>query len=217
MHRDSILFLLFNGLFALMTEQSPAQDDPIFNFDDFCNLIAPLGAINSPSELHGLLCGKLSGGAELSEIRWLLDAVEFLDFTQAPDERVREALTNLYHISVQQLRDGFGLKLLLPDDDTDLSQRTATLGQWCYGFLTGFGSAGKTDRVLDEDAEDSLRDLAAIAHIAVEDGDESDEADYMEVSEYVRQVAASLFLEFAAQTNKVSNDAIAASASDQIH
>lgn len=190
---------------------------PSLNFDDFCNLIAPLGAINSPSELHGLLCGKLSGGAELSETRWLLDAVEFLDFTQAPDEKVREALTNLYHQTLQQLRDGFGLRLLLPDDDSDLSQRTATLGQWCYGFLTGFGSAGKTERILTEEAEDSLRDLAAIAHIAVEDGDESDEADYMEVTEYVRQVAASLFLEYAAQTNKASTDSIAIPASDQIH
>jgi uncharacterized protein len=216
MHRDSILLLFIYRLFVLMTEQSLAQN-PFVNFDDFCNLLAPLGAINSPSELHGLLCGKLSGGAELTEIRWLLDAVEFLDFTQAPDERVREALTNLYHVSVQQLRDGFGLQLLLPDDDTDLSQRTATLGQWCYGFLTGFGSAGKTGRVLNEEAEDGLRDLAAISQIAVEDGDESDEADYMEVSEYVRQVAASLFLEYAAQTNKASEDAIAAPASDQIH
>jgi uncharacterized protein YgfB (UPF0149 family) len=216
MHRDSILLLFIYRLFALMTEQSLAQN-PFVNFDDFCNLLAPLGAINSPSELHGLLCGKLSGGAELTEIRWLLDAVEFLDFTQAPDERVREALTNLYHVSMQQLRDGFGLQLLLPDDDTDLSQRTATLGQWCYGFLTGFGSAGKTGRVLTEEAEDGLRDLAAISQIAVEDGDESDEADYMEVTEYVRQVAASLFLEYAAQTNKASDDAIAAPASDQIH
>ena len=198
-----------------MTEQSLAPT--AINFDDFCNLIAPLGAINSPSELHGLLCGKLSGGAELTEIRWLLDAVEFLDFTQAPDAKVREALTNLYHISVHQLRDGFGLTLLLPDDDSELSQRTATLGQWCYGFLTGFGSAGKTDRILAEDAEDGLRDLAAISQIAIEDGDESHEADYMEVTEYVRQVAVSLFLEYAAQTNKVSDTATAAPASDQIH
>jgi len=189
--------------------------EPI-NFDDFCNLIVPLGAINSPSELHGLLCGKLSGGAELSEVRWLLDAVEFLDFTQAPDEKVRDALTRLYHLSLQQLRDGFGLQLLLPDD-TDLRQRTAALGQWCYGFLTGFGSAGKTDRLLNEDAEDSLRDLAAISQIAIEDGDESDEADYVEVTEYIRQVAASLFLEYAIQTHRASDSAVAAPASNQIH
>ena len=201
-----------------MNEQHPEQEfAPTLNFDDFCNLIAPLGAINSPSELHGLLSGKLSGGAELTETRWLLDAVEFLDFTQAPDEKVREALTSLYHETLQQLRDGFGLKLLLPDDDTDLSQRTATLGQWCYGFLTGFGSAGKNERVLTEEAEEGLRDLAAISQIAVEDGDESDEADYMEVTEYVRQVAASLFLEYAAQTNKASSDSVAVPASNHVH
>ena len=199
-----------------MTDQNTATDIQL-NFDDLCNLLAPLGTINSPAELHGLLCGKLSGGAELSEIHWLLDAVEFLDFTQAPDETVRAALTRLYHSSLQQLRDGFGLYLLLPDDDADLSQRTATLGQWCYGFLTGFGSVEAKDRVLSEESEDGLRDLAAIAHIQVEDGDESDEADYMEVTEYVRQVAASLFLEYAATTNKASDSAIPAPASDQIH
>ena len=71
-----------------MNEQHPEQEfAPTLNFDDFCTLIAPLGAINSPSELHGLLSGKLSGGAELTETRWLLDAVEFLDFTQAPTKK----------------------------------------------------------------------------------------------------------------------------------
>lgn len=195
-------------------------DDPIvsaLNFDELCDLLVPLGTINSPAELHGLLCGKLSGGAELSETRWLLDAVEFLDFTQAPDEHIRTVLTQLYHITSEHLRDGFGLKLLLPDDDSDLSQRTAALGQWCYGFLTGFGSAGKTDRHITEEAEEGLRDLAAIAHIAVEDGDESDEADYVQVTEYVRMLAASLYLEYAAETHKASADAIAAPASNQIH
>jgi hypothetical protein len=39
----------------------------------------------------------------------------------------------------------------------------------------------------------------------------------MEVTEYVRQLAASLFLEYAAQTNKASDDAIAAPASNQVH
>lgn len=196
-------------------------DSPLLaalSFDDLCNLLAPLGTINSPAELHGLLCGKLSGGAPLSETQWLFDAVEFLDFTQAPDERVRVALTNLYHISIDQLRDGFSLKLLLPDDETLLSERTASLGQWCYGFLTGFGSAGKADRILTEEAEDGLRDLAAIAQIAVEDSeDDNEEADYMEVSEYVRMLAASLYLEYAADEYKSIAPASRAPASGQLH
>lgn len=191
---------------------------PPLNFDELCDLLVPLGTINSPSELHGLLCGKLCGGAQLSEVHWLLDAVEFLDFTQAPDERVRNALTQLYQTSLTQLGDGFSLKLMLPDDEVELSQRTAALGQWCYGFLTGFGSAGKADRVLTDDVEDGLRDLAAIAQIAIEDGeDDADEADFAEVSEYVRMLAASLFLEFGAEALQAAKATIAPPSSDQIH
>jgi uncharacterized protein len=200
-----------------MTESlsSPA---PILTFDDFCTLLAPLGTINSPAELHGLLCGKLSGGATLTETAWLLDAVEFLDFTQAPNEHVRLALTQLYQASIEQLRDGFGLKLLLPEDDTEFSQRTASLGQWCYGFLTGFGSAGKSGRVMTAEAEEGLRDLAAIAHVAVEDSEgDADEADYMEVSEYVRMLAASLYLEYAADEAKRFDPASRAPVSGKVH
>jgi yecA family protein len=191
---------------------------PVLTFDDLCNLLVPLGTINSPAELHGLLCGKLSGGAELSEVHWLLDAVEFLDFTQAPDETIRAALVQLYQTTIVQLRDGFGLTLLLPEDDIDLSQRTAALGQWCYGFLTGFGSAGTAGRVMTEEAEEGLRDLAAIAQIAIEDGDdESDEADYMEVTEYIRMLAASLYLEYSADGKKKADIKVTAPKSTQIH
>jgi uncharacterized protein YgfB (UPF0149 family) len=197
---------------------SDLTQTPNLTFDDLCNLLVPLGTINSPSELHGLLCGKLSGGAELSEVRWLLDAVEFLDFTQAPDESVRAALVQLYQTTQIQLRDGFGLTLLLPEDDIDLSQRTAALGQWCYGFLTGFGSAGTTGRVMTEEAEDGLRDLAAISQIAVEDGDsESDETDYVEVTEYIRMLAASLYLEYSAEGKKNADIKVTAPASNQVH
>jgi uncharacterized protein len=200
-----------------MTE-SLASPPPLLTFDDFSKLLAPLGTINSPAELHGLLCGKLSGGATLTETAWLLDAVEFLDFTQAPNEEVRHALTHLYQVSAEQLHDGFGLVLLLPQENATLSQRTAALGQWCYGFLTGFGSAGKADRVMNAESEEGLRDLAAIAQVAVEDSeDESDEADYVEVSEYIRLLAASLYLEYAADETKPIDPARRAPASGNLH
>jgi uncharacterized protein YgfB (UPF0149 family) len=73
--------------------------------------------------------------------------------------------------------------------------------------------------VLSAEGEESLRDLAAIAQIATDTDVETEdqESDYMEVCEYVRQVAASLFLDYGAQIHKASATAMAAPASDQIH
>lgn len=179
-------------------------DLPSPNFDDLCNLLMPLGALNSPAELHGLLYGKLCGGESLTETRWLLDAVEFLDFTQAPDESVRNVLSQLYHEALVKLQDeSLGINLLLPDDETEITHRLSALGQWCYGFLTGFGSAGIADRdQLSEEAEEMLQDFAFIAQIDA-DTEESDhlEADYMEVTEYLRMAAVSLYLEFAPEAD----------------
>src|SRR5690554_3290071 len=127
-------------------------------FDELANSLLPLGTLNSPSELQGLLCGKLCGGAELTEVNWLLDAVEFLDFTQAPDESIRDLLSRLYHATRAQLRSDFALQLMLPDDDTEMVQRLDALSQWCHGFLTGFGSAGAKQE-LSEDARETLEDL----------------------------------------------------------
>lgn len=170
---------------------------PSVQFDELANSLLPLGTLNSPSELQGLLCGKLCGGVPLTEVNWLLEAVEFLDFTQAPDESIRDLLSRLYAVTRAQLRDDFALVLMLPDDDTDMDERLAALSQWCHGFLTGFGSAG-AKKELSEDARDTLEDLAALVQVTIDEDDATEaEADYMEVTEYVRMAAASLYDEFA--------------------
>lgn len=166
---------------------------PAIDFDELANGLIPLGTLNSPSELQGLLCGKLCGGADLSEIAWLFEAVEFLDFTQAPDDATRELLSRLFFATRAQLAGEFGLKLMLPDDDTAMEERLSALSQWCHGFLTGFGSVGVKES-LSEEARDALTDFASIVQISADD--ESDEADYAEVTEYVRLSASALFYEF---------------------
>jgi uncharacterized protein len=188
-----------------------ASENPVISlrFDDLANLLLPLGTLNSPSELHGLLCGKLAGGARLTEISWLLAAVEFLDFTQAPDESVRAALSALFHSTREQLRGSFELKMMLPDDDYGLAERVSALSQWCHGFLTGFGSVEVSGtREINEDVEDTLHDFASIVQIQA-DGDEDEpsaEADYMEVTEYVRMAASGLFLEFGAEAAEADSE-----------
>ncbi len=169
-------------------------------FEMLNRLIVPRGALSSPAELHGMLCGKLSGGAALDRDDWLGTAVEFLDLTDAPDAEISGALDRLLADTATQLQsETFALELLLPDDRAPFEQRVEALGQWCHGFLNGFGSAGIAgDRQLSAEAAEALRDFAAIAQIEAEpEENEEGEADLMEISEYVRIAALNLYLELA--------------------
>lgn len=164
------------------------------NFDIFCDSLLSLGAINSPSELHGLACGKLAGGATIGLARWHEDAAEFLDLISTPDERADELLSAAFTVTQKQFEDAeFGLQLLLPDDESDLSMRAECLGQWCHGFLSGFGSAGISgDRKMSADVTDAVRDLAAIVQIGSDDDSEGSEGDFVQLVEYVRIAAMTI-------------------------
>ncbi len=180
------------------------QTHPIIPFDELCDLLMPLGALNSPAELHGMLCGKLSGGQRLDTGAWARIAWDFLDLPGDPQGEAGMAIAQLYNASLRQLNDDdLGLSLLLPNDDVDLDQRTLALGQWCHGFLSGFGSAGiEGDCKLSAEASDALRDFAAIVQVGAEEDSEEAEGDYTELVEYVRMATLSLFMEFGA---KISN------------
>ncbi len=178
-------------------------------FDDFCNLLIPLGALNSPAELHGWLCGKLSGGARLDEAAWRQGALEFLDIDSL-DKDADRAVVDLYSVSLQQFEEAaFGLQLLLPDDDSDLETRAQALGQWCHGFLSGFGSAGIAgDRTFSTDASDALRDIAQMVQIGIDEdeSDETNESNLFEVIEYVRVAVLNLFEECGVVSSTPSGD-----------
>jgi len=85
--------------------------------------------------------------------------------------------------------------LLLPTDDAPLTERAAALGQWCQGFLHGFG-VNASGLELSTDAKEVLQDLAAISQVqdALEESEDG-EGDYMEVMEYLRVAPLLLFTE----------------------
>jgi len=172
------------------------------NFDILCDSLLSLGAINSPSELHGLVSGKLSGGAKLDQAEWHKEAAEFLDLTSTPDERADELISAVLSVTQKQFEGAeFGVQLLLPSDESDLATRADCLGQWCHGFLTGFGSAGISgDRPMSADVSDAVRDLAAIVQIGGDEeseAGEAGEANFMEIVEYVRVAAMTVHAECA--------------------
>ncbi|GAB1255730.1 YecA family protein [Aurantivibrio plasticivorans] len=168
------------------------------SFDGLADQFLSLGALNSPAELHGMICGHLCGGGRYSHGEWLKAAKEFLDCSQSVDGESEQLLIQIYQTTLSQLRDQeFSVLLLLPDDDTDLEQRIVSLGHWCHGFLTGFGTSGLSgDTQMSAETADALRDFAAFVQISPEDAlDDDSENDYMEIVEYIRVALLTIFME----------------------
>lgn len=179
----------------------PIQNSP---YHAFATLLASSGHPVSPAELHGLLLGRSCAGAGFDVDSWLLDATDLLE--TAPQDNVRQALIGLQEMVKGELTsDDMTVVLLLPTDDAPLAERAAALGQWCQGFLAGFGLTAR-DTALSTEAMEVLQDLAAISQVqdALEESDDG-ENDYMEVMEYLRVAPLLLFTESAKNAAPVAD------------
>ena len=170
----------------------PNQNSP---YNAFATLLNSSGHPVSPAELHGLLLGRSCAGAGFDHQAWFADASMLLE--KEPEESIRQALVGLQEMVKGELTsDDMTVVLLLPGDDEPLPVRAAALGEWCQGFLAGFGLAGG-NLTLSAEASEVLQDLAAIAQVqdALEESEDG-EGDYMEVMEYLRVAPLLLFTEF---------------------
>jgi uncharacterized protein YgfB (UPF0149 family) len=153
-------------------------------------------AIMGAAEAHGALCGMLcaQGSADLSE--WVKHALgEQEQGNVFLQEAVRQ-MSELYQFTLEQISDVSGeFNLLLPDDDSNLSERTEALATWCLGFVYGLAAGGVTDKSeLPDDTRELLYDFIEISRAGFDtleqssdvEMNEADEQAYMEVMEYVR-------------------------------
>jgi uncharacterized protein YgfB (UPF0149 family) len=141
------------------------------------------------AELHGSLCGFLSGGAEApGRGDWLARVMTDPELGPVAHD---SALDQLF-IATETLMESpdFGFDLLLPDESTPIGERGEAMLAWCRGFLGGFGLAAGGDPPLSEDGAEALRDLAKMAasELTYEDP-EADEEALSEVAEFVRVAA----------------------------
>ena len=142
------------------------------------------GLTVDPSELHGALCGWLSGGGD-NAANW---PAKVLADDDLPVPEAGSPLDELRKASAAQLDDrGFGFELLLPGVEDSLDDRAVALFDWCRGFLGGFGLAAGARPPLSEEAEEALHDLARLAQAAPESSDDDeDEHALAEIEEFVR-------------------------------
>lgn len=169
--------------------------DPV-EFDELADLFVELGVFSSPSELHGLLCGQLARGDEFNENSWLAGAATFLEQSHFESDEAKTLLLEMFQTTRQQLMaTDFGLLMILPHDDVDISGRAEHMGRWCLGFVSGLASARTA---LSEEGRETLEDIEEIARLddqSLSEGDEEDEKDLMQLMEYVRMAAIMVYSE----------------------
>ncbi len=172
----------------------PAGAARVFDFEEMANHLLEQGVANSPSELHGCLCGLLAGGADPAAEAGLDGVSRALSLDLYGE--LADLTMQLYAASNAALRDeSFEFYPLLPDDDVDIELRTSALAGWCRGFLAGFAQAAS--RQASQDTAEILRDMTAIAEAAVDpeaDAEES-ESSLVEIVEYLRFAALNIFME----------------------
>jgi hypothetical protein len=138
------------------------------------------------AELHGSLCGYLSGGAEApGRADWLGKVMADPDALAATPDSALDRMFVATGILLES--PDFGFDLLLPDVDLPVVERGDALMSWCRGFLGGFGLSAGAAPPLSEESQDALGDLARLAasDLAYDDP-EADEQALEEVAEFVR-------------------------------
>jgi uncharacterized protein len=149
------------------------------------------------AEAHGTLAGCLCATSGYGYEDWLK---EILPEGRAGPE-AQASLRQLYAATADALlQPDMEFELLLPPDTQPLEARTAALAQWCQGFLYGLGAGAIPDASeLPGDVGEIVRDFVEITRAGVdaEQGEESNEAAYAELVEFVRVGVQLLFEELA--------------------
>ena len=176
-------------------------------FEPLVEALQKHGVLHSPSELHGVMCGLLSTGygqhdadilavlaAHVEVEKWNPDATQLW-------LKVRDLAQEAY------TGEGLSFYLLLPEDTEELGVRVAALGQWCEGFLVGFGTgtAGTKESQLSSALQEAIRDIAAISQVGLpEENSEEEEDMFAQVVEHARMAALMVFTDLALSARKES-------------
>ena len=169
--------------------------------DELDSALKRCGATWDAAQTHGLLSGRLAIAGSDSGFDWLTQVLEGTDSSDSLRGECEVMLSTLFESTYRQLSERQSdFEPLLPDDEDSASVRTAALGHWCEGFLHGLVSSDHGDalkgRLSAEPLADIIKDMLEITRATVEEdsNDETNDAAYAELVEYLR-VAAQLTYE----------------------
>lgn len=191
--------------------------------DALDNALRRCGASWGAAQTHGLLSGRLAIAGANSGFSWLSQVLEGTGDADVRRVECETMLVCLFETTYRQLSARMSeFEPLLPDDEDNTASRAAALARWCEGFLHGLVSADHGDalkaRLAADPLADVIRDMLQITRACADDegDDETNDAAYTELVEYLR-VATQLTYEELAEFRRNVDDSNAAGISDAVH
>lgn len=130
-----------------MSESDTASAARAAEFERWANVFTAHQAFSHPSELHGLLCGRLATGARIDEAEWLAMVCEHMGLSEQAAEASSDLapfMNQAYQKTLALLQSAdLSFHPLLPDDDYALNQRLEALGRLGPGFSRRHGTVGR--------------------------------------------------------------------------
>jgi hypothetical protein len=185
-----------------MSESDTSGAARAAEFERWANVFTAHKAFSHPSELHGVLCGRLAAGTRIEEQQWLAMVCEHMGLAdQAMEESddLAPFMYGAYEKTLSQLQSSdMTFQPLLPDDDYAIEQRLEALIAWVRGFLEGMAlGAGASLGQAPDEIRELIEDMVAISQLSEdEESDDESEQQLLEITEYVRLGALAVFTEF---------------------
>jgi uncharacterized protein len=166
------------------------------DYDVLDALLVRVEAEAYAAECHGFVCGQICVTGAADETLWM----DLLDVQGDDDSLIQTCyaeVTQLVAETQAQMNSAeFGLQLMLPDDDVPMAMQAEALGNWCHGFLNGFGvSENQSPGGISEECNEVLEDFTQICRLGIDEEDAGDEQSLMELIEYARMGAILIYEE----------------------
>lgn len=155
--------------------------------------------IATPAELHGHASGMIVVNRDVDVDEWVDLIMTDYCFEGGDKAKLLPVLGALFDYAKDKLKaDNYTFNPLLPSDDNELAFRLEALSTWCASFLTGMAFGGlKSDANMQQEVHEFILDLEKISKVDTFAGDtQGEEADFIELVEYVKAGSILLYSEF---------------------
>ncbi len=159
----------------------------------------------TPSELHGLLVGMISGGLSLDDKTW---KPLIYDYTNEGNSWPDAAIVigeKVFQSTVLELAsDVICLDLLIPDETETLMNRADGLSDWVNHFISGLGLVDFKISTASDSLKEALTDLEEIARLGIDENDDLIEQAslFEEILEHVRICVLTIHAELGQKVHK---------------